>query len=74
MSPSKSVPGTPEALISATVPTVFLQPEVIKTSLPSNGTLGWGPVVGLGPLALQGGTSAAGISFLIFNHYTWVWD
>ena len=45
-------------------PCCFLQPEVMATSFPGTGTLGWGS---LGPFTPK-------ISLPIFMHYTWVWD
>lgn len=78
MGTSRGAPGIAAALVSLSHSLRrFSQPEVIWTSLPSNGILGWVPGMGLGPLGPlgYGGTSTAEISSLsIFNGHTSVWD
>ena len=62
----RELPGIPAVSVFHSLnPHWFLQPEVVETSLPGTGTLGWGPGVGLGSLAPE-------ISLLIFIHHTCV--
>ena len=50
----EELPGTSVAVSLSLSSHWFLQPEVLRTSLPRTGTLGLGPGVGLRPSLLRG--------------------
>ena len=69
----RNCPGFQKLSVSLGLnPQPFLQPEVMGTSLPGTGTLGWGAWYRAGTPHYSGRISAADISLLTFIHHMWV--